>query len=339
MSNLSEYIEISALKENVAIVKKDGKLYVKKNIPSELTYLYKILMSKYHKNVSQIVEVFEYQDCTVVIEKYIDGDSLADILAKNKYLSENMTKNIIGQICDGLTFLHKQNIIHRDINPNNIVISSDGCVKIIDFDIARTPKKNASSDTTILGTAGYAAPEQFGFSQSDIRTDIYAVGVLANVMLTGMLPGEMTYKGRLGKIISKATAIDAGARYRKISDFKHAFTNEVDENTNCVLKVLRCIPGFRTFELWKMVIALICYMTYVPLMFLFVLWTEKNFAALSKTVLSEILMFVIPFLLLTNLSGIRRIVSRKPIRALIVSILISAVSFIIGVLILLPNFS
>ena len=126
-------------------------------------------MSKHHKNVSQIVEVFEYQDCTVVIEKYIDGDSLADILAKNKYLSESMTKNIIGQICDGLTFLHKQNIIHRDINTNNIVISSDGCVKIIDFDIARTPKKNASSDTTILGTAGYAP-----LNSLDFRSQIYA---------------------------------------------------------------------------------------------------------------------------------------------------------------------
>lgn len=337
MNGLSSYTEISALNENVTVVQKDGKIYVKKRIPSELTYIYKILKTNHHKNLSDIVELFEFCDCTVVIEKYISGEALSDMLSDKKVLSEKQTKDIIGGICDGLMFLHKHNIIHRDINPNNIIVCDDGQVKIIDFDISRSVKKNAKSDTVILGTKGYAAPEQFGFAQSDIRTDIYAVGVLANVMLTGCLPGKKLYGGRLGRVIKKATAIDSQLRYRSILSFKLAFTGEVDENTPLALKALRRIPGFRTFEGWKMILALILYGTYLPLMALFISWSLKDMVTLSKTLLSELLMFALPFVLLTNLFGIRQRIARRPVTALIISFILSAISFIIGAIIFLPN--
>lgn len=337
MNKLSGYIEISSYNENTTLVQKDDRIYVKKRIPRELAYIYKILVCNHHKNISDIVEVFEYQDCAVVIEKYISGDSLSDILSRQGTLSEIQTKNIIGQICDGLLFLHKHNIIHRDINPNNIIISDNNQVKIIDFDISRTTKKNMANDTVILGTAGYAAPEQFGFSQSDMRTDIYAVGVLANVMLTGEMPNKRLYEGRLGKIIRKATAIDADIRYKNISSFKLAFTNETDENTNCVIKVLRCVPGFRTWEVWKMLIAVIFYGTYIPLMGVFISWSCTSFIAFLRTVFSEILMFVVPFVLLTNVLGIRNRLAHKPFKALIISIIISIIAFVIGAFIFLLN--
>ena len=336
MNKLSDYIEISSFNESTSLVQKGNKIYVKKRIPNELTYIYKILVDNSHKNISDILEIFEYEDISVVIEEYISGETLSDILAAQGVQSEIYTKNIIGQICDGLIFLHKHNIIHRDINPNNIMITKEGTVKIIDFDISRSVRKDASGDTVVLGTVGYAAPEQFGFSQSDTRTDIYAVGVLANVMLTGKMPNERLYGGRLGKIIGKATEIDAEIRYKSIVGFKHAFTNETDENTNKFVKALRCIPGFRTWEVWKMLIALIVYLTYIPLMGVFVSWSSGIGDALI-TIFSEFLMFVIPFVLLTNLCGIRRHLAHKPAAALMAAIIISVISFITGVCVFLYN--
>ena len=336
MNKLSEYIEISSFNDSTSLVQKGNNIYVKKKIPRDLTYIYKILVSNRHKNISDIIEVFEYEDITIVIEEYISGETLSDILMVQGILSEAYTKNIIGQLCDGLIFLHKHNIIHRDINPNNIMITKEGTVKIIDFDISRSVKKNSAADTVILGTVGYAAPEQFGFSQSDTRTDLYAVGVLANVMLTGKMPNEHLYGGKLGRIISKATEIDARIRYRSIASFKHAFTNETDENTNVFIKILRCIPGFRTWEVWKMLVALVLYATYVPLMCVFVSWST-DVTSVLLTVISEILMFVIPFILLTNLCGVRRHLAHKPTTALIASMIISAVTLVAGVCIFLFN--
>ena len=336
MNKLSEYIEISSFNDSTSLVQKGNNIYVKKRVANELAYIYKILVSNRHKNISDIIEVFEYEDITIVIEEYISGETLSEILAKTGAQSECDTKNIIGQVCDGLTFLHKHNIIHRDINPNNIMVTRDGIVKIIDFDISRSVKKNSSADTVVLGTVGYAAPEQFGFSQSDTRTDLYAVGVLANVMLTGKMPNEHLYGGKLGRIISKATEIDARIRYGSIASFKHAFTNEINENTNAFIKILRCIPGFRTWEAWKMLIALVVYATYVPLMCVFISWSTDAKSVLL-TVISEILMFVIPFILLTNLCGVRRHLAHKSTTAFIVALIISVIAFFVGVCIFLSN--
>lgn len=335
-NNISDYIEISSFNESTSLVQRDNKIYVKKRVAKELTYIYKILLENKHKNVSNIIEVFEYEDTAIVIEEYINGETLAEILRKSPVQRERYTKTVIGQVCDGLTFLHKNNIIHRDINPNNIMVTNDGTVKIIDFDISRSVKKNFVSDTVILGTVGYAAPEQFGFSQSDTKTDLYAVGVLANVMLTGKMPNECLYGGKLGRVIAKATEIDARIRYKSISRFKHAFTNETDENTNLFIKILRYIPGFRTWEIWKMLIAIILYATYIPLMFVFVSWAA-NAKGVFLTVVSEIFMFVIPFVLLTNLCGVRRHLAHRPLAALAAALIISCVLFLLGACIFISN--
>ena len=107
----------------------------------------------------------------------------------------------------GLGALHRCSLVHRDINANNILITTDGNVKIIDYGIVRLFDKSKSTDTVILGTPGYAAPEQFGFTQSDSRTDIYALGVLMNVMMTGRLPSEDTARGGISRIIEKCVMI------------------------------------------------------------------------------------------------------------------------------------
>ncbi len=122
-------------------------------------------------------------------------------------------KKILKQLCLALTVLHQNGIVHRDVKPENVMVSDEGRVVLIDFSISRKVIPGGS-DTQILGTVGYAAPEQLGLSQSDGRTDIYAMGVLYNVMLTGKHPSVELARGKAGRIIRKCTAVNPDDRYQ-----------------------------------------------------------------------------------------------------------------------------
>ena len=101
------------------------------------------------------------------------------------------------------------------------MLQPDGGVKIIDFGTARQYKTDAIEDTTCLGTRGYAAPEQLGLAQSDVRTDLYALGVLYNVLITGCHPSRRIAGGRAGRIIRKCTSVNPDDRYasaRRLSE-------------------------------------------------------------------------------------------------------------------------
>ena len=119
-----------------------------------------------------------------------------------------------------MTVLHANGFVHRDIKPENIMITNNGTVKLIDFNASRIYDKNKSSDTISLGTIGYASPEQLGINQSDARTDIYALGVLMNVMLTGKPPEIKLYNGKLKKVIVKCTQTIPDNRYKNVKELK-----------------------------------------------------------------------------------------------------------------------
>ncbi len=99
------------------------------------------------------------------------------------------TRKITLQLCNALWMLHKLGAVHRDIKPENVIVRGSEAV-LIDFDASRIFKSEMSHDTQILGTTGYAAPEQYGISQTDERADIYSVSVLLNIMLTGKHPSK-----------------------------------------------------------------------------------------------------------------------------------------------------
>lgn len=180
---------------------------------------YKILNGIIFPTLPQIYEVTKTEESIIVLEEFIKGVTVADILL-NGLFNERGVKKIIRDLCDALTVIHSYGIIHRDIKPENVMITDEGSVKLIDFDAARLFKNGQSKDTKIIGTTGYAAPEQFGFTQSDERTDIFAVGVLMNVMLTGEHPSQKIYKGKLSKIIEKCIQIDPKKRYRNAEELK-----------------------------------------------------------------------------------------------------------------------
>jgi predicted Ser/Thr protein kinase len=238
--------------------KRNGKIAVKKFVDRSLIHIYEKLVGMNNMHLAKIYDYAEGENNAVIIEEYISGSNLRDLLDRNGRMPEQMAKGMILQLLDALKVIHSYGIIHRDINPDNVIVSTDGVVKLIDFGIARQKKENSSRDTTILGTAGYAAPEQFGFRQSDERTDIYAVGVLLNEMLSGHLPGELLYpREPFRGVIQKCIEIDADSRFQSVEEICHA----LGERPQPQKEVYRIawLPGFRSGVVWKNVVATVGY--------------------------------------------------------------------------------
>ena len=161
-----------------------------------------------------IYEAAERDGENIVIEEYIQGDTL-DFLLKGALCSPAETRQIVRQLCQALWVLHSMAAVHRDIKPENVILRGADAI-LIDFDAARLHKPQAEADTQILGTTGFAAPEQYGLGQSDTRTDIYSLGVLMNVMLTGQHPSKKLAEGRMGRIIQRCTQINPAKRYKNV---------------------------------------------------------------------------------------------------------------------------
>ena len=136
--------------------------------------IYRLLSIQSNPHIPQIYAVEEQEKELLVAEEYVDGESLSEHLQKN-LLSDEQKLNYALQLCEAVGFLHALNpsVIHRDIKPSNILINGKGKSKLIDFDASRHYKEApSSSDTRLLGTVEYAPPEQFGYSQTDVRSDI-----------------------------------------------------------------------------------------------------------------------------------------------------------------------
>ena len=165
-------------------------------------------------HLPRVYETAEREGKTLVLEEYVKGDTLYEML-KGAAFTPKETKTVATELCRALWVLHGVGAVHRDIKPKNVILRPSGAV-LIDFDASRVVKPSADSDTLVLGTVGYAAPEQYGFSQTDARADIYSLGVLMNVMLTGKHPSQMPAKGRLGRVIQKCTMTAPEKRYSDI---------------------------------------------------------------------------------------------------------------------------
>ena len=231
----------------------DGSLYVLKEIGLEDTEMYQKLIRLDCKNIVRFYDTVAQDGRFYAVEEFINGGStLREYMERRGPLSDLETKNIALQICNGLKQVHKLGIVHRDINPNNIMLAADGTVKIIDFGISRTVKRNQSCDTEILGTHGFTAPEQFGFHQTGPKADIYSMGVLINVMATGCLPGVQLVNGWLSEIVLKCTQIDETNRYRNMDDLILDL-----ERRSKLQRLLRTVPGFRKAIWWHQLIAVL----------------------------------------------------------------------------------
>lgn len=193
-----------------------------------------------HPNVAIVYDYLYADNNTYIIEEYIEGLTIKELIVQNGCFSEKETVRIMCQICDGLEVLHRRKspIVHNDINPSNIIIRNDNIVKIFDFDISRTYKEGVSKNTRLFGTEEYAAPEHYGYKQSEPRTDIYSLGVTMHEMLTGEqldCQHKIIYKGKLRKIIKKCTEVDLKNRFSSVADLKKALKKNLASRFKKVL--------------------------------------------------------------------------------------------------------
>ena len=205
---LSEYADLGRLGDNekVHIVRNqvNGVIGVRKYVALDLEEIYLFLKENPNAYIPKIYECIQTDTNLIVIEEYLSGKNLEEML-KEKNFSEKDAADIIICLCDALYPLHhaKMPVICRDLKAENVILTNEGEVKLVDFDIARIYQPGKSKDTVMMGTQGYAAPEQFGFGQTDARTDIYAMGVLLNYMLVREFPMEKLTGGKFRTIVLK----------------------------------------------------------------------------------------------------------------------------------------
>ena len=215
----TEYELVRQMKESdrggVSLIRRrtDGKPLVLRHFTGNAE-VYQKLLQYTCSHLPVTLEVASRGEEHLILEEYIQGDTL-DFLLKDTLFTAKETREIVTQVCQALWVLHSLGAIHRDVKPDNIILRGDKAV-LIDFDAARLYKPEEDTDTQILGTTGFAAPEQYGLSQTDQRTDIFAVGVLINVMLTGKHPSKQLAPGRLGHIVARCTQVNPKNRYSDV---------------------------------------------------------------------------------------------------------------------------
>ncbi len=182
--------------------------------------VYRKLLTVSCPHLPKILEAAEQDGRVAVLEEYIQGDSLAFLLAGAR-LTPAQAREITLQLCRALWVLHSLGAVHRDVKPENVILRGSQAV-LIDFDASRLFKDSTSQDTQVLGTTGYAAPEQYGIAQTDARADIYSLGVLLNIMLTGKHPSKELAGGKLGRVVQKCTMVNPKKRYRNVLSLMEA---------------------------------------------------------------------------------------------------------------------
>ena len=225
-SRLSFYRELTVLdeKKNIVLVQdiRNCELCVKKTLDIYSHDVYEQLASVRIEGVPAVKECVADDGKLIVVEEYVQGRSLKQVLDEQGLLNAEQAYEIAVQLVDILVRLHQLEpaIVHRDIKPSNIIIEKNGHVNLIDFNAARHVNADKNEDTRMLGTVYFAAPEQFGFGQSDERTDIYGLGATINYIMTGDKPGAGIAECRFSDILKKCLMVDAKDRYQSAAELR-----------------------------------------------------------------------------------------------------------------------
>ena len=193
-----------------------------------------------HPNIVTIHDFGEDRGKHYIAMEFIEGRNLKEYMEEGHEFSKEQLYDILIQICEGLQQAHERKIVHRDIKPDNISITSKGDVKITDFGIARmstnNPMMQMTQDGTMLGTLGYISPEQLQNSSAvDHRADIFSLGAMMYELYTGKLPFD---GGNLGATILKIVSEDPAPPSR--------FNPDMDPRMEqIILKTLQKLPDYR----------------------------------------------------------------------------------------------
>lgn len=261
-----QQVTVLSAQHRVYLVKHtiSGKIFVKKVLYRYNKSVIEHLMEEPLPGIPLIYDMAEQDGALIVIEEYVPGSTLQEQLEEEGCFLPVQVRSMMLQLCEIVRGLHSSTppIIHRDIKPDNIIVTADGSLKLIDLNAARLYSNSKDQDTMLLGTEGYAAPEQYGFAESSVQTDIYSMGVLMNVLLTGHLPREGLAAEPFGSIIQRCTQLESAKRYGAVEELSRAIgaAGETETPPAPRRSLRRYLPpGFRTGNPAKMVAALLCY--------------------------------------------------------------------------------
>ncbi|RZL91125.1 MAG: serine/threonine protein kinase [Variovorax sp.] len=154
-----------------------------------------------HRNIVSVYQFGEDSDCAYIVMEYVAGRNLRDYIQAPRKLEVPQVLCLMLQLLDGLHYAHERGIVHRDIKPANLLIADDGRLKITDFGIARTESSNLTRRSSVIGSPGYIAPEQYTDREVDRRVDVFSAGVLLYQMLSGTTPFAGTDEAIMYKIV------------------------------------------------------------------------------------------------------------------------------------------
>jgi serine/threonine-protein kinase len=197
-----------------------------------------------HPNIVTVYDVGEDAGQPYIAMEYVEGADLDHIIQAREPHPVEWKLDVLRQVCEGLAYAHERGIVHRDVKPSNVRVTSRGEVKIMDFGLARVPSSTATKSGRLLGTVQYMAPEQVEGAPVDHRADVFSVGAIAYELLAHRKPFEgdsltavmfqimhgapdpaalprTAYSPGLERIVLKALARDREARYQSL-DALHA---------------------------------------------------------------------------------------------------------------------
>lgn len=269
--NLSYYETIATIDEahGIYIVqhRSTKKIYIKKIMTVYNKSVYESLLSSPIYGIPKIIALCEDNNTLICIEEYISGNTLQEIIDTGTPLSELAISHYIEKLCRILEQLHSHQppIIHRDIKPSNIMITSNNELYLLDLNAAKYFSKGNQEDTVLLGTQGYAAPEQYGFGSSSVQTDIYSIGVLIKTLFTGSPSGTISSNSKLAHIADRCTKIKPDERYKSISELKTALFDSSSHapSSHSIREFLP--PGFRSLQPAHMIVATPIYIAIIYL--------------------------------------------------------------------------
>lgn len=343
-------------KNNSFIVQdsESGKLCVKKTLSIYDLSVYQYLMENKPRGVPRILDYVESSTGLDIYEEYISGQTLSNIISERGPFSVEDGMRLLSGICEILSPLHRANppIVHRDIKPSNILISDSGEVYLLDFNAATQYSEGKDQDTVLIGTTGYAAPEQYGFQASDPRADVYALGRVSQDIFTGEKSSPENYHGPYKTIIQKCLKLDPDDRFSDAGELLAALldSEKADSRTEeaagraaeaaaraekekpvekSVKHKWYIPPGFRTRTPWKMAIAIPVYIFFTIAM---VPLGTKNEPIKTPADVLALLMLVTMALFVFNYMGIQDKLplssSSKPLIRVIGIVLYSALIFL-----------
>lgn len=202
-----------------------------------------------------VCDMYRLPGAVVVVTTYVEGITMAEFVKAAGSLGAGECVRYLADLCEAASVLHAHGIVHRDISPSNVVVSG-GRARLIDLGNVRAYEEGARHDTTRLGTWGFAAPEQFGFAQSDARSDIYGLGSLLGYMLCGVLPSDEGFDDALADptrvssemraVVLKARAFEPSARYQRVEELARAAREAAQRSVAMAPAAPRAVETYET---------------------------------------------------------------------------------------------